>query len=57
MDLLKYELARCKIDIPKYLNKWTDLKKEVPELRKKKEKKNCNNLFLIDEAMRILEIP
>lgn len=57
MDLLKFEFARCKIDTPKYFGKWTDLRKEIPEMRKKKEKKNCNNQYLIEEAMRILEIP
>jgi len=57
MDLLKFELTRNKIEIPAYLNKWVNLKKEIPEMRKKKEKKNVNSLYLIEEAMRILEIP
>lgn len=58
MDVLKYELTKNKIEIPNFLSKCINLKKEIPELRKLKEKKSVNsNAFLIEEAMKILEIP
>lgn len=38
------------------MDEYINIKKIIPELRKKKEKKAFNNQYLIEEAMKVLDI-
>lgn len=56
IDLLKLEAVKHGIEFPKNLNHHINLKKEIPELKKAKERKSGNNNKLIEEALKVLEL-